>query len=331
MPSEKLRVYFTVDTETSLGGAWRNAGPGPLPVTRTIFGDNGSGTYGVPLIMDILEQHNFRATFFVEVFCSYLLGKDEVGRVFECIQKRGHDVQLHLHPVYRFYRDFLQGHDRREKDLMFQFPLEEQTQLIREGVGLFREFSGKAPRAFRAGCYGASEVTLAALRENDVLIDSSYNLSYLDQTCGFQRRPLNAPQVLEGIYEFPVTNFNSGWPGAYKPLEISAVSTSEILSTIRHMQRVGCTDVVLVFHSFSFLKRRGVRFEKCRPDRIVIQRFRNLCVELWRMREEIEVSVLGDVYVADIPPLQPQVVPSLGWLMPAARKAVQGLDHIPWV
>ena len=97
--TQKLRVYFTVDTETSMGGAWDNAGTGPLPVATTVFGQNGSGKYGIELIMDLLEEQGFRATFFVEVFCSYLLGFDEVGRVFKCIGDRGHDVQLHLHPV----------------------------------------------------------------------------------------------------------------------------------------------------------------------------------------------------------------------------------------
>ncbi len=281
--------------------------------------------------MDILEQHGFKGTFFIEVFCSYLLGQDEVGKVFRCIEKRGHDVQLHVHPVYRFYRDFLRGGCRREQDLMFQFPLEEQRQLIREAVSLFREFTGKLPRAFRAGCYGASEVTLAVLREVGICIDSSYNLSYLDQTCGFRHRPLNAPQVLEGVHEFPVTNFNPGRMGAYKPLEISAVSVSEILATIRHLQRAGCRDAVLVFHSFSFLKRRGVRFEKCRPDRIVIHRFRKLCAELANLRDEIEVSVLGSADLSDVMRPQPQVVPSLGLFRPVMRKAVQGFDYIPWV
>jgi hypothetical protein len=330
MPSDKVRVYFTIDTETSLGGAWRNA-RGPLPAAQTIFGENGSGTYGVPLIMDILEQYGFRGTFFVEVFCSYLLGEQEVGRVFQCIQKRGHDVQLHLHPVQRFYRDFLQGRGRREQDLMFQFPLDEQKQLVHEGVKLFRKFSGAAPRAFRAGCYGASEVTLAALRENGVLIDSSYNLAFLDGPCGFRQRPLNAPRILEGVHEFPVTNFNSGRAGSYKSLEISAVSVWEILTTIRRLKEGGCRDVVLVFHSFSFLKRRGVRFEKARRDRIVINRFRRLCSELARMRDEVEVSVFGNVDLARVEPSQPHLIPSLGWLRPAVRKAVQGLDYIPWL
>ena len=214
---------------------------------------------------------------------------------------------------------------------MFEFPAEEQRQLLQEGIGLFRQFRGKAPRAFRAGCYGASEVTLQALRENGVPIDSSYNLSFLDRSCGFRRRPLNAPVVLEGICEFPVTNFNSGSSGSYKPLEISAVSVAETLATLRHMREAGCADAVLVFHSFSFLKRRGIRFEKARPDGIVIHRFRTLCRELSRMRDEVEVCVLGDVDLARVQFPQPQVIPPLGWLRPAIRKAIQGFDRIPWV
>ncbi len=328
--ADKIRVYFTVDTETSLGGAWRNA-LGPLPVSRTMFGEKGFGLYGVPLIMDILEEHGFRGTFFVEVFCSYLRGADEVRGVFDCIQKRGHDVQLHLHPVQRFYRDFVQGQGRREQDLMFQFSPEEQKDLIGEGVALFREFSGVAPRAFRAGCYAASEVTLRALHENGVVIDSSYNLAYLDRTCGFRERPLNVPRVMEGIYEFPVTNFQSVRAGAYKNLEISAVSVREILETIRLSKASGCRDVVLVFHSFSFLKNRDVRFEKVRPDRIVIQRFRRLCAELRQMHDLVEVCVFGDLDLARVDPSQPNVVPALGWFPQAIRKAVQGVDYIPWI
>jgi hypothetical protein len=328
--SDKVRVYFTVDTETSMGGAWDNVGP-PLPLTRTVFGDNGSGVYGISLIMDILEQHNFRATFFIEVFCSYHLGLDKVATVFEPIQRRGHDAQLHLHPVHRFYWEYTQGGARREKDLMFQFPAEEQRRLIHDGVSLFRKLSGNSPRAFRAGCYGASEVTLGALRDAGVLVDSSYNLSFLDQTCGFQSRPLNAPQILEGVHEFPVTNFRSGPNGSYKPLEISAVSVSEILATIRSMQSTDCRDVVLVFHSFSFLKRRGSRFEKARPDHIVIQRFRKLCRELSRMRDEVEVDVLGNASLSNPLPRQPHPIPSMGWFQPAIRKAVQGIDCIPWI
>lgn len=326
----KLRVYFTIDTETSIGGAWDTAGPA-LPLGPTVFGESGSRQYGIPLIMNLLEEHGFRGTFFVEVFCSYHLGADEVARVFECIRERGHDFQLHLHPVHRFYWEFTQGGPRRERDLIFQFSPEEQRALVRDGVRLFEQMCGKRPRAYRAGCYGASEVTLGALRDNGILIDSSYNLAFLGQTCGFQQHQLNAPCVVEGVAEFPVTNFRSVLGGGYKPLEISAVSVPEIIQTIRQLQRGGCKDVVLVFHSFSFLKRRGERFAQARPDRIVIRRFRNLCRELAAMRDEVEVSVLGEVDLSSAGEPQPQVIPDMDWFRPTVRKAVQALNYIPWI
>ena len=132
VPAGKLRVYITIDTETSMGGAWRDPRNSPVPLDRTVFGEVGSVPYGIPLIMDILEEHGFRGTFFTEVFCAYNVGYPEVERVFRSISERGHDAQLHLHPVQRFYRDFLAGGPKREADLMFELPEEEQRTLIEE-------------------------------------------------------------------------------------------------------------------------------------------------------------------------------------------------------
>jgi peptidoglycan/xylan/chitin deacetylase (PgdA/CDA1 family) len=326
-----MRVYITVDTETSLGGAWRNPDWAPLALDLTVFGRYGSRCYGIPLIMDILEQYGFRATFFVEVFCAYLLGHEAVASVFQTIRERGHDAQLHLHPVQRFYRDFLAGQPRRERDLMFELPGQEQADLVGEGVRLFRELSGATPVAYRAGCYGASEITLRALRENGIRIDSSYNAAYLGASCGFRTGPLNAPIVIEDVHEFPVTVFRSPWAAGYKPLEISAVSVGEVLTTLRSLRSSGCQDAVLVLHSFSLLKTRGVRFEGHRPDRIVIHRLRRLCAALSRMKGEIEVAVLGESDFSATSFQQPQIIPSVGWLRPPIRKFVQAVNRIPWI
>jgi hypothetical protein len=232
--------------------------------------------------------------------------------------------------VQRFYRDYLAGGPRRELDFMFRLSVDEQRELIAEGVQLFREFTGKSPRAYRAGCYAASETTLRVLKENGILIDSSYNLVHLKDNCGFATPALNAPTVLEGVYEFPVTAFRVSGAG-YKPLEISAVAVNEIMTTIRCLQRAGCRDVTLCLHSFSLLKNRGLRHEHCRPDRLVIQRFRNLCATLALLKDEIEVLVFGDVDLASIPAPQPQVVPSLGWVRPAIRKLSQAVNRVPWI
>jgi hypothetical protein len=331
MSSDAIRVYFTVDTETSMGGAWSNPSYTPLPLDCTVFGRYGSRSYGIPLIMNILEDYGFRATFFTEVFCAYNVGYEPVASALRSIQARGHDAQLHLHPEQRFYRDFRGGGKRREESLMFTFPAAEQSELIREGVALFRELSGKTPRVYRAGCYGGSEMTLRALRDNGIAIDSSYNLAYLGNTCGFERQRLNAPVMLEGIHEFPVTVFRvSGLPG-YKPLEISAVSVSEIIATIRHLQKAGCQDVVLVLHSFSLLKNAGIRYESCRPDHLVIRRLKKLCGVLSQLSGEVEVCVLGEAPLSFPSAAQPQVIPSLPWLQPSLRKIAQGINRFPWL
>ena len=314
-----------------MGGAWRNPAYAPLPLDSTIFGKQKSGYYGIPLLMDILDEHGFRATFFTEVFCGYNVGHQEVEKVFRCIIDRGHDAQLHLHPVQRFYRDFVNGMPRRERDLMFELPPEEQRALIAEGVDLFRRFTGKQPRAYRAGCYGASEVTLTALRENGIEIDSSYNLASLDASCGFATRPLNAPVVIDGVYEFPVTVFRVMGVSGYKPMEVSAVAVNEIIESIRSMRQSGCRDVVLSLHSFSLMKNLGLRHEQSKPDRIVIQRLRNLCAALSKMKSEVEVGVFGELDLSTVVLPQPQVVPTLGWLKPAVRKLTQAANRLSWL
>jgi len=329
MPAKKMRVYFTTDTETSMNSAWHDPARRPLPLDTAVFGRSGSMSYGIPLIMDILESNGFRGTFFTEVLCSYVLGAEEVGNVFAYIRGRGHDVQLHLHPVYWHYHRFLAGEPRREQDLMFRMTPAEQDDLIGKGVHLFTDFAGVPPRAYRAGCYGASEVTLPILRRHGIEVDSSYNLCYLDQSCGFQYRPLNGPRMFGDVQEIPVTTFSVRFQGGYKPLEIGAVSVSEILSTMDSLRDAGCQDVVISLHSFSFMK--TISESGCQPDRVTISRFKRLCREIARRSDEFEVCVMGDVEAGTLPSTASDAVPCVGWTRPLARKVVQGVNRIPWV
>jgi peptidoglycan/xylan/chitin deacetylase (PgdA/CDA1 family) len=331
MSEDKLRVYITIDTETSMGGAWRNPAYAPLPVSGPIFGEYKAKYYGIPLIMDILEEFGFRATFFTEVFCGHLIGYDQVEKVLRAIIDRGHDAQLHLHPIYHFYREALRGGPRREIDLMFQLSESEQHDLIGEGVALFQKLSGVSPRAYRAGCYGGSETTLRVLKSHGIEIDSSYNLAYLNLTCGFKTPFLNSPVMIEGVREFPVTVFRVPGAGGYKPLEISAVSVAEMLGTLRHLRQIGCRDAVMVLHSFSLLKNQGIRYEGRRPDNIVIRRFRKLCAALASLRDEIEVTTLGNVDLPSCALGQPQLAPTVGVMWPMVRKLVQGVNRLPWI
>ncbi|MGM0609425.1 MAG: polysaccharide deacetylase, partial [Candidatus Muiribacteriota bacterium] len=158
----KTNIYITVDTETSIGGAFSNPLLKPVGKEKRIYGKIGNEYYGIPLIMDIADSHGLKITFFVEVLNHYYFGKDDNYEVCQYILKRGHDVQLHIHPNYLNFK--LDEPQRRlYSDNMCDYDLDTQVELIKQGKELLKEFGVDNPVAFRAGNYGADLNTVKAL------------------------------------------------------------------------------------------------------------------------------------------------------------------------
>src|SRR5437763_16837389 len=100
MAAMRTRVYVTVDVECA---EERTIGGRELPAQGydvRMWGrfSNQKKDLGVGLIMDELEAHGMRATFFTEVFGSQHFGIDGLREVVQAMHRRGHDVQLHTHP-----------------------------------------------------------------------------------------------------------------------------------------------------------------------------------------------------------------------------------------
>src|SRR5207249_9066268 len=106
----------------------------------------------------------------------------------------GHEIQLHTHP------DLMYDPKRQS---MHEYSLAEQTTIIRDGMALLREWTGKAPIAHRAGSYGANKDTLKALHANGIFLDSSF--FYRHGNCRLPFANLNSPFKADGIWEVPVT------------------------------------------------------------------------------------------------------------------------------
>jgi hypothetical protein len=331
-------VYITVDTETSLGGAWENPKWKPVSPERAILGRIGSKFYGVPLIMDILEENDLKATFFTEVLARDVVGKRELAEAYAPIHSCGHDPQLHLHPVFHYYHLATEGLIRREQlpprmDLIGTLDFEKQIELLQKGGSIFRDIFGSTPTAFRAGCYGASMSTLDALERVGILYDSSFNAAYLGSTCLMNsRKPTNAPWRNGAVWEIPVTTFETGAWGMHglKPLEVSAVSFREMQRVLDQAERLGLCAVTVMMHSFAFLKRADVQFRKMRPDFLVIRRFQKLCQFLRCNRHRFRVLTFSEIprfsdNRGEVP------FPHMGILIPSARKFIQAVNRIYWV
>ena len=329
-------VYLTVDTECSMGGAWTNPGFEPVAPERAILGKIGGEYYGTPRLMDILEESGLRATFFIEVLAAHVVPTSQLAQAYSQIVSRGHDAQLHLHPVYHFYHLFRQGRIGKEQlppnmDLIGRHPLQVQIELLQEGCGLFRKFTGRSPIAFRAGCYGGSSSTLTALEKVGISYDSSFNASHLGGNCSINGSgPTNRPWRAGAVWEVPVTNFETGFwkTRGLKPLDIGAVSLAEMRRVLQEAEERLISPVVFIMHSFTLFKKADMQFRQLTPDRLVMRRFRELCRFLNRNSRRFRVQTFGQA--PQFESGRPGEFPRVGSLLPACRKLVQGVNRLPW-
>jgi hypothetical protein len=332
-----VNVFLTIDTECSMAGALDDDQKRRVDPEKAILGRIGNEYYGTPLIMTILERRGLRGTFFVEVLASRVVDRQKLADAYGAIVARGHDVQLHLHPVYYYYDLLRQKLIRREEipaqpDLIGTLPDSVQLDLLQEGVQSLRALTGVSPVAFRAGSFGASRRTLSCLARVGIEYDTSFNSIALGKTCFLDSRPpTNLAWREAGVWEVPLTNFEGG-VGRFrglKPLNVASVSYAEMERVLESAEQCGLQNVVFILHSFAFLKRKDVQFRHMRPDRVVVKRFEALCEFLSANFRRFQVMTFGS---------RPQLenssaenrLPNLGWYLPAVRKMSQAVNRIYW-
>ena len=333
-----VNVLITVDTECSLGGAWRGPDFVPVGADRAVLGKVGNTSYGTPLIMDILETNGLRGVFFLEMFAGRVVDELQLWDAYRSIVQRGHDVQLHLHPVYRYFHLVQQGLMAREQlpenmDAIGSHGQEQQVAFLEEGREIFEKVTGKTPVAFRAGSYAASLDTLRALHKVGIRYDSSFNAAYIGNCCLFHPRSSpNNPWRHDDVVEVPITNFRTGLWGfrGLKPFEVGSVSWQEMLTVLQDAERLGLNTVTAILHSFSFVKPADVQFRDLRPDRLVIARFKKLCRYLRDHSDRFRVTTFSDLKVGE-QEFSSAPVPGVGFLMPGVRKLVQGVNRLHWI
>lgn len=326
-----------------MGGAWIFPVRRPTGVNQSIFCETPNQALGIPLIDEQLREHGMRATFFCEVFASAVHGDAQMRRVTDFLLERGHDVQLHVHPTFYHYGEYLRGSascaaERKRKsampDTMAAYTELEQANLLEEACAIFERLTGRKPQAFRAGSYAANQATLRALARLKIGIDSSYNPVYPES---FPGALLEANRVarLEGVWEIPITVMQTRFPdaGRLKPMEISAVSLAEMVFALEAAHQAGMRHVVLVLHSFSFVKPRDIFYSHYRINRLVVRRFRRLLEYLQRREAQFAVSTFAQLArnLSWLEEPQPALVPDLGWWRPASRKLVQAVNRIYWI
>lgn len=295
---ERTRVYVTVDIEGAEERPRAGGGLQPaLGYDLRIWGrfENQRRELGIGLVMDELEACGMRGTFFTEVLGAAAFGEPGLRDICQALRGRGHDVQLHAHPVLRTPRWRSEGRAEPPDD-MHAFPLAEQVRLLQEGLEILARCGVPTAEvlAFRAGNYGASNETWDALRAAGLRLSSSYNASYLGRTCRVRwpRREAALFDTGRGVWELPIANFRTPG-GGLRHLQVSAVSREEATDALVQARALGIGEVALVTHSFEYFWVDSIGGRRGRPNDINIQRLRGICRWLRAHDREFEVETVG--------------------------------------
>jgi hypothetical protein len=295
--TDKTRVYLTVDVECA---EERTIAGRDLPAQGydvRVWGrfQNQPVDLGIGLIMRELEKFDFRATFFTEVLGSTTFGIDGLREATTEMRKRGHDVQLHAHPIQRRARYRSEGTQPADDDIG-AYSLSQQTSMLREGIDILVQCG--VPRdevlAFRAGNYGANNDTWAAMAAVGLRLSSSYNPCYFDKNCRL-RYDDSRPGLFRAendIFELPISNFVEKG-GRHRHMQITAVSLAEMKSYLLEARRLGIGEVTLVTHSFEFCHIDSIEGRLGRVNSMNLLRLRGLCSFLKEHADELEVDTVG--------------------------------------
>ena len=293
----KTRVYITVDVEGAEERVVRGRALPPQGYDLRVWCRfrNQVKDLGIGLIMRELEACDMRGTFFVEVLGSHFFGKDGLRDVCQALHGRGHDVQLHTHPVQR-NAAFRSRHDAPAPDDIADYDVPTQTALLKEGIDLL--VASGIPRedvvGFRAGNFGASNDTWEAMKRAGLVLSSNYNPCYFQKRCRMRHDGARAGlfEPIPGVWELPIANFREEG-GGFRHVQITAVSSGEMEDYLTQARDAGIREVCIVTHSFELCHIDDVALHTGRVNTVNLHRLRSLCRFLRDHASDFEVDTVG--------------------------------------
>lgn len=300
-----LEVMITIDTEV-----WPNSPGWPhVPLAPTarcereleayLFGGDEAG-FGLHYQLRVFGEAGLKATFFVEPLFSFALGAESLRKIVQLIAAQRQEVGLHLHPEWltdprcRHLPAF-------RGPLLRQYSEQEQTALLLAGAARLRAAGSPPVRAFRAGSWGADSITFGALARAGIEFDSSLNASFPASFPDLpERTDLLQPAMRRGIWEFPVTNFVDRPPSGRRPLHLCACSFGEFSSVLDRAEYAGWSHVVIVLHSFEFMRVNRISSSHIAPRRLLAARFERLCAFLAENRARFRTRHYSEIDIGNL-------------------------------
>jgi hypothetical protein len=239
------KILITIDTEVGEKAKFVEGG-----YQKFVLGRIEKENYGVPKIVEMLNDYNFKGEFFIDIYEENFFGEQNFADLCTNLDEQGHGVQLHTHPSFAYDIN---------RNFMHEYTIDEQIKIIQEGKRKIYNWIQKNPIAHRAGGYGANIDTIKALELNSILIDSSFY--YNHPNCKIPLSNTNEPLFIGNVLEIPVSTINQQQflsyafyllYRRYPKFDVNYLNSFFMNASI---QKYRSAYITLFLHSSSFIRR----------------------------------------------------------------------------
>lgn len=326
----KTRVLITADIEPSIAGAVTYPGMYQPLFEEPVWGRVNGRSEALGFLLDALREYKLSATFFLETISARYFPDHLPADCAAIIAEHGHDVQLHLHPIWMRY-----GANRDEEALSVGDncnTLSERllTQLISEGREHIRHWVGRSPIAMRTGNFAAGALVYRSMERAGITLSS--NICTAVALPSEQELRITSGAVrISNVLEIPATCFRDLGRFRYshlRPLQVAACSFAEFVSILQQAWEKRLPYVVIVTHAFEFLHRQDFAYRNMSANRIVQKRFLKLCEFLDNAREQFDCVTFSQLAEDDTTEAPP--VALIGHPVQALMRATQNFVNDRW-
>lgn len=297
----RTRVFITIDTEFSIGGAFESPDDhAPIGAQNVLCTVDGVSE-GLGFMLNTFRAHGIRATFFVEAMQTAFFGDAPMGELTKRIADAGHDVQLHLHPVWTYF-----DHADWRRQLATERPaddfhgrsIDQLTTWMRRGIAVFERWRVPPPVALRTGNLMVDRNVYRAMSQVGMKVASNIARALFDPEDPALRFNGGVRRI-EGIVELPVMTYGGlklGRRRQLKSLTIAGSSIDEIVHVLERAHDQRCSSAVVLTHCHEFVK--GDMNGKLKVNRLNQSRLVALCRFLRDQSDRFEPATMAEMATA---------------------------------
>jgi hypothetical protein len=263
-------------------------------------------------MLETFAAHALPATFFVEALQTAYFGDGPMGEVVARIRDAGHDLQLHLHPVWTYFDQpdwRRQLPHRQPNDDLHGRSVEQLAQWMQRGMDAFARWGLPAPVALRTGNLMVDRNVYRAMAKVGLRVGSNVARAVFEPAEP-ELRFNGGMHLVEGVTELPVLTYADLRLGSRvhrKVLTITGSSLAETRCLLDRAHASGAPCVVLLTHCHEFVK-GDMRSPSLAPDRVNQRRLDGVCGHLRDNPGRFEVTTMGRM-AALVPETRPSPFP----------------------